>query len=438
MNQFVLAACVFAGVAATAWADRPHVSYVFPAGGQRGTTVAFKVGGHFLHGSGSFQMSGPGITASSEITEVETRWLEGPLVPKPGSQQKQDYPKDHLGQVEIAADAPLGARRWRVSTSQGVTPSRQFIVGDYPEIVEEEIAGRPIPRKVTLPVTINGRIFPREDVDAWTFTATKGQSIRCEVHAARLGSPLDGRLTLFHSSGQPLAESLDAFGNDPALRFSAPDDGEYQVRVADVNSNGLQDHVYRLTITSDPFVESIYPLGGRRGVKTKFQLFGQATPAEPVEIPLPAKGRSAEGRSVARRVPVGDKETNLFWIDLDDLPEHLEQEPNDDLAAAHAVEFPAVLNGRIQSSGDADAWSFSAAEGETWNMEIRAARLGSRLDSVLIVLDSEGKELARSDDFPGLDTDSSLTFKSPKTGKYFVKTQDRFASRGGKDFAYRL
>ncbi|MFM7866696.1 MAG: hypothetical protein ACKPHU_21000, partial [Planctomycetaceae bacterium] len=33
----------------TIQADEPTASYIFPAGGQRGTTVEFHVGGHYLH-----------------------------------------------------------------------------------------------------------------------------------------------------------------------------------------------------------------------------------------------------------------------------------------------------------------------------------------------------------------------------------------------------
>ena len=88
----------------------------------------------------------------------------------------------------------------------------KFMVGDLPEIVEEEIDGDPVPVKVTLPVTINGRIFPREDVDIWTFAAKKGQSVWCEVHAARLGSPLEARLEIRDAQGRRLAESDDARG----------------------------------------------------------------------------------------------------------------------------------------------------------------------------------------------------------------------------------
>ena len=53
-------------------------------------------------------------------------------------------------------------------------------------------------------VTINGRIFPREDIDIWTFPAKKGQTIRCEVHAARLGSPLDAAVVTLDGKFLPL------------------------------------------------------------------------------------------------------------------------------------------------------------------------------------------------------------------------------------------
>src|SRR5205085_9638846 len=143
-------------------AEEPYVSYIFPAGGQRGTTVKFRVGGHYLHGEAAFSMYGAGVKASDRVREVPTVWFEGPIVPLPASQQKEDYPKDHAGEVQIAADAPRGQRLWRVRTSQGVAPAMPFVVGELPVIVEQENVGKPISVKCQLPVTINGRIFPRE------------------------------------------------------------------------------------------------------------------------------------------------------------------------------------------------------------------------------------------------------------------------------------
>src|SRR5947199_1560094 len=138
-------------------ANPPVASYLFPAGGQRGTKVELRVGGLFLHHSCGFEMLGPGVDASKELKRTRTRWFEGPLLPLPDSQQQEDYPKDTIAHVKIAADAPLGLRRGRVWTTQGAASGLGFIVGDLPEILEQEIDGDPLPVDVQLPVTINGR-----------------------------------------------------------------------------------------------------------------------------------------------------------------------------------------------------------------------------------------------------------------------------------------
>jgi hypothetical protein len=146
-------------------ANPPEASYIFPAGGQRGTTVKVRVGGVFLHTQCRWEMLGTGVKVSPYLTRIPTIWFEGPLLPIPDSQRTEDYPKDMAGEVTIAKDAALGRRAWRVWTSQGATPSLKFVVGELPEIVEEEIEGDPVPVAVKLPVTINGRIFPRGNVD---------------------------------------------------------------------------------------------------------------------------------------------------------------------------------------------------------------------------------------------------------------------------------
>src|SRR3989304_3256612 len=118
--------------ASPALAEPPSAAYIFPAGGQRGTTVKFRVGGHYLHESCPFEMSGPGVTASTSIQRTSTVWFEGPLVPLPASQEKEDYPKDYAGEATVAADAPLGVRDCRVRNSQGIAPLMKFVVGDLP------------------------------------------------------------------------------------------------------------------------------------------------------------------------------------------------------------------------------------------------------------------------------------------------------------------
>ena len=126
---------------------------------------------------------------------------------------------------------------------------------------------------------------------------------------------------------------------------------------------------------------------------------------------------------------------------LDDLPELLEKEPNnvsDDVLQITPVIPPIVCNGRIDSPGDSDLWIFKAREGDRLDMDLMASRLGSPLDSVLSILDSNLRQLSSSDDISSKLTDSKLIFPVPRDGLYMARVEDRFKSRGGKEFSYRL
>jgi hypothetical protein len=430
----IVALIVLAGIEPLARADAPVAMYIFPAGGQRGTSVKFRVGGLYLHESCPFEMPGAGITAPAKIDAVETIWFEGPVIPLPDSQQQEDYPRDLAGKLSIAGDAQPGLRTWRVSTDQGAVSSRPFIVGDLPEIVEEEIDGTAIPVPITLPVTVNGRIFPREDVDIWSFPAKAGQTITCAALTTRLGSPFDARLEIRSEQGMRIAESSDVAppGIDALVRFTAPADGMYSVAIHDLKFGGLQHYVYRLTVTAGAVVDHAFPLGGRRGTMAKFELSGSNVPAGPVELALPAAGPSRWMTTFGLPAHTGRQ----FALELDDLSEIVEQEPNETREQAIAIDGPVVCNGRIGQPGDVDYWCLRGTKGQTWDVDLRAARLESPLDSVISIYDGQGKELARADDTSL--TDSFLRFTVPEDGSYFVKVEDRLRSRGSPAFGYRL
>jgi hypothetical protein len=414
--------------AATTFADQPSVSYIFPAGGQRGTTIRVRVGGHYLHDKASFEMLGQGVTAPREIRPAaRTIWFEGPLIPLPASQQKEDYPKDYAAEIKIAADAKVGTRRWRVWTSQGATASRPFVIGDLPEIVEHEIDGAPVPVAVRTPVTINGRIFPREDIDVWAFEAKQGENFNCEVMAARLGSSVDSRLEIYGPDGIRIAENTDTFGTDSFVSFVAPKNGTYTARIHDVSFGGLQHYIYRLTIRAGPYVEHVFPLGGRRGETSTFKLFGHGISDQPLTIKL-----RAERDSFRFRATDDGQLSNTISLQLDDLPEYFEP------AQSSSIALPAVLNGVIDKPGEIDSWQISGKKDEQFIFDLQAARLSSHLDSVLTIRDAAGKQLAQSDDLSGGQTDSQLTFKFPDDGTCKIEIADRFAKRGGPRFAYRL
>lgn len=419
---------ILAGWAA---AEPPDTAYIFPAGGQRGTKVPVRIGGYYLYERTPLEFIGPGIAAPVEIERVLTKWFEGPVIKQPASQQKEDYPKDYVAELTIAADAPLGPHGWRSWNAQGATPVRPFIVGTLPEVVEEETDGDPLPIAVTLPVTINGRIFPREDLDEWTFTAEAGKPITVAVMAEQLGSSLEARIEVRSANGALVAESTGELNRDPQLRFTPPTSGQYAVRITDTRSGGLQTYVYRLTITAGPWIDAVYPLGGQRGAATKFAVRGQGV--ETLEETLPAVSGIVPHHFTHQGASL-----NAVKLDIDELAEVREQEPNNAADNANELKLATVANGRIEQAGDADAWRLTLAKGEAVQLEVRAARLGSPLDAVLLILDDSGKEVARGDDLPSGSPDCEVKFTAAKEGTYTALVQERFASRGGPDFAYRL
>ena len=120
-------------------AEPPVAVYAFPAGGQRGTEVPVRIGGLFFHGEADFAITGPGLNADKIVREIPRIWFEGPMIHQPASQRGEDYPRDHAATIRIDQAAPVGTRRWHCRTAQGVTPALPFLVGDLPEVVEQEV-----------------------------------------------------------------------------------------------------------------------------------------------------------------------------------------------------------------------------------------------------------------------------------------------------------
>jgi len=429
MRTIILSFCILLLAASALRADPPVSMYLFPAGGERGKTVNVLAGGLFLNKTCNFEILGKGVTGPSVVHRTTSSFFEGPVLPLPESQRQQDYPRAMAAQIKIAPDAPVGPKYARLWTSQGVTALQPFIVGDLPEIVEEEIDGSPIPILVNPPVTINGRIYPHEDIDIWTVRLKKGQPLTCSVAAVSLGSPLDAYLEIRDAKGRKLVESRNGLKSDPKLSFTPSEDGDYQVHISDIRSDGGPAFVYRLTLTTGAAVDHIFPLGGKRGEKTRFEFSGIGIPTGTSDVAIP----TSAGSTFATRLPPG---TNDVILDADGLTEVRESNEQSDPARANFLPVPAVGNGRIAHPGDTGFWNIAARKGENFDVELRAHRLGSPLLGVLTVSDAAGKELVRTE--AGPTGDPSLHFTAPADGSYRIAVQDRFSNRGRPAFAYRL
>ncbi len=460
IGRLVALACVacglaeFARMSPAARGEPPGTSYVFPAGAQRGTQVKVRIGGYYLHERSNFELLGSGVTAPAEIQRVPTLWFEGPLVRLPASQRSEDYPRDYEAELAIAADAPLGPRLWRAWNGQGGTPARRFIVGDLPEVVEQEIDGEPIPTPVKPPVTINGRVFPREDVDIWTFEPPLDRVTTCAVEAGSFGSPLEARIEVRDPAGTVIAEATGRPGAEPLIQFTARTAGPHELHIHDVRGEGLQSFVYRVTVTDGPWVQSAVPLGVLAASTANWQLEGAnllgsnaavanrtaAVEAEAPRFPTdvvaagagssPSHASLVSSRAVAMRWQMGDRLTNPVTIMLDPpatrdgFQEFRETEPNDDQPLAFTG--PAMLHGRIDHLADRDTWSVAMTKGVEWTVETQAARLGSQLIGVLVVSDATGREVARAVSDTNT-PDPIVRFTPAADGVFTITLADRFA-----------
>jgi hypothetical protein len=115
--------------------------------------------------------------------------------------------------------------------------------------------------------------------------------------------------------------------------------------------------------------------------------------------------------------------------------ERFETESNESAETTSAVPLNVVINGRIESNGDLDYARFEASRGQRIVIECWAERIDSRLRPVLEVFDVEGRRLAVSRGYYGIDP--LIDFHVPADGSYLVKVQDLISS-GGVEHYYRL
>ncbi len=407
---------------------QPYISSIFPAGGQRGKTVRVTISGQNLEEVRSIRVTGKGVTVNLAGTNSATTAVVS---------------------VSIALDADLGERDLRVLTPGGPSNRFRFVVGGLPEINEVEPNSRldQAQKLSALPVVVNGRIL-QADRDFFSFQAKAGQTLVFAVQARALLPYIadavpgwcDAVLTLYDAAGKQLAVVDDfRFKPDPVLFFTVPKDDDYVIELHDVLFRGREDFVYRLTVGAVPYVTQIFPLGGRRGTTVEVTLTGVNLPVNRLKLTLPED--SPPWRTVGVE---GGLAENVLPFAVGDWPEQDESEPNDSLATANRVEVPVTINGGIDQPDDSDYFKFKAQRGQRLVMEVFARRVDSPLDSLLTLLDAEGRELQENDDTvdpqAALVThhaDSRLVYTFRQPGDYILRLRDT-QTKGGEAYAYRL
>ncbi|MBQ18161.1 MAG: hypothetical protein CMJ65_13670 [Planctomycetaceae bacterium] len=422
----------------------PSSTHIFPAGGQRGTTVRVRVGTECAPPETDFLLYGQGLKtgdamvadwwSATSLTRRLPRSLGEPDPRRKPTEVPISYPREWAQEITIADDAPLGASRWRISCAQGGTATRPFLVGNLPEHIESESNSAPErAESLTLPVTLNGQIYGERDVDFFRVPLKQGQVLVCDVLASRIDSRLDPVVQWLDADGRLLDCQEARVGNDPILALKAPHDGDYLLRVSNITFHGNAACVYRITLTTQPVALYTFPSGGQAGTTGTFAfhtLTGQPGPPtlQRHQLTLPA----AEGFFQ----PPGRLAPPLI---VDGRENRTETEPNNSTEQAQAVPPTATLHGRLANADDVDRFAVTVRKGQRFTFHAAAYPPGSSTLPVLTLLDQQEKRLARAQAIQDVDREARIEWTAPADGRFVLEIRDlRFGSRGGDDFLYRL
>jgi hypothetical protein len=392
----------------------PTLSRLEPSGGARGATIEVKAIGQFSHWPAGVWVEGDGVKAEALKDKGTLR-------------------------LTIAPDATPGPRWIRLFDEEGASPSRPFVIGTLRESTEVEPNDviRQAQKLDQSELVINGKLGRTGDVDTYSLTLKKGQTLVASIDSRRvLGAPMDGVLQVVSPAGFVLAQNDDDGGFDPRIVFPAPSDGPFVVRVfafpatpdSSIRFAGGDAYLYRLTLTTGPFLDQPFPLsisaGGEKSVGLSGWNLGAAAKASASEIDHasalvapPSVPNTGEVRIVRHRSTV-----------------EVEQNP---VEKPQALATPITLSGRIDAPRDLDAYRIEAKKGERLQLQVEARKVGSPLDPILRLLDAANKVVLDVDDSARGGRDLDSTFTPPADGTYRLLVGD-LHGRGGERFVYRL
>lgn len=468
----------------------PHSGYVYPAGGQTGTTLEATVGGQYLAGAKEAVFSRPGIKATVtgyrkplpagrvnelqdylreqlKIRHEKAKAMESPemvaeILKEAGAteeevanflltraerrnskrQKNAQLEETVTLRVEIDPNAPCGPGSLRLVTATGTTNPVTFCIGRLPEV--SHVEGEKAPQTVQLPAVLNGRILPGES-HGYSFNLQRGETIAIVTQAHDLIPYLADAVpgwfaavaTIYDPAGRPMpTASFYRQGPDPVYSFTAPEAGSYRLEIRDALRRGREDFVYRIPAGRVPFVGGIFPLGGREEQPLAVNVRGLNLPIKQT-FPIPATDAGVHALAgLSNGFATGDVAA-IF----DDLPEVVLQ-PSE--ATPRRVTPPIAINGKINRPGSVGAVTLRCEKGERLVAEVFARRLNSPLDSWLRVLGPNGRQVAFNDDAEDREAalitdqaDSRVEFTAEESGPYRVEIGDTRHS-GGDEYAYRL
>ena len=405
----------------------PSVSSIYPQGSQPGTRVRVEILGQHLDRAERIAFLDPSVTG--KLLEVEPTRL--------------------VAEFATATAGGIGPHYFRVISPRGASNAAIFRLGSLPHRAEREPnSTMDEAETVTAPVTINARLDVDNDFDFFRFRAASGETLIFDLRAARNGSSLDAALILLDSRGRKLEHDEDTFIWDPFIVHRFAEAGDYFVVVQPTHARNDPGFAYQLDIRRDAHLETVSPIAVLPGVETEVTVYGQGLLNLAAKIEFEDGGISGSLAAVnstaatVRVKPLAEAlpgphrfklgESNWATILVDPAPVRRGRDV--------VSKFPASIVGTARYRVP-EEFGIEVHGGQSLVFEVRAQRYGSPVDSVLRLLDPQGKVLATNDDgkFPGavFNKDSLLEYKFSDGGLYRLEIRNLWATTG-ENFPYQI
>jgi hypothetical protein len=308
------------------------------------------------------------------------------LLPFAAKQTLKSGNTDKLAVFEVAVEgATPGLHHFRVVTEGGV--SLPVVVG------VDALPQKPFAAKVeALPVALHGTLTGSTLLET-TFTGKAGQKLTVEVEAERIGSKLRPVVHLYNAKKLQLewAWGTPALSGDTRLTATLPADGTYTITLHDAEYAGAAPGFFRLKIGTFDYVEHVFPPVVTKDTKS-VELIGSAS----AKIDLPA----VRGPVIPLDWPkAGAWSGPRPFVELSARQEFVEP-----TTPGKPLELPAGrvgVCGKLSSPGAEDKYRVAVVPNTKVRLEVFAERIGSPLDTALVIRNAAGVVLAQAEDSPG-------------------------------------
>jgi len=436
--QSLLAAVLLASaLAASAQLPQPKLFTVFPPGAKSGSTVEVAVTG-------------------AELDEVQLRFNH------PGITAKALAAANQFA-ITVASDVPPGAYEARVLARFGLSNPRTFVVGTHAEVLEKGGNSSPeTAQALALESVVNGRT-DSQAADYYKLTVKKGQRILVDCASRELDSRASDALLLLAPDGR----ELERVRQGGLLDHTAAADGPLILKVHDFVYRGGDQYFYRLTVTTGPRIDYVFPPAAEQGKTAKVTVFGRNLPGgspskvtmdgkvlDQLTVDLTAPGDPVARQRLATTLSVGGAGAGLDGFEyrvrgangLLSNPALLtfaqgavtsEVEPNNAPAQAQRISLPATLAGQFATPNDRDWFAFDAKKGDAFWLEVTSHRLGLPT-SPLVVIQKAAKNEKGEETFSDVQelADSTVNLGGPEFNTTHRDPAGRFEAK--EDASYRI